>query len=188
MPMRTFLAIDVDEPIRSAMFQAARQLEDCGAIFRAVGVENLHVTLQFLGDVTDDVLGKVCDIAAEVAASVEPFDFDIRGLLAVPSHGQLRMVWAGIRDGSGRMKQLAESLADGLAGLPVRQEERDFRPHITLGRIKHSANPARFRQVVAELADTDFGLQHADELTAYTSQLTPTGPIYTPLTRAPLGK
>lgn len=187
MATRAFLALDLDEPLRNALIQAAQSLAGCGAKLRPVGLDNLHVTLQFLGDVADDLLAQALPLAAEAAAGVEPFDFHVTGLASMPPRGQLRMVWANVTDPTGRMQQLQERLASALGGLGLRQEERSFHPHITLVRIKFADNPARLRQAVEPFAQKDFGAQYAEQLTAYSSTLTPTGPVYAPLARAPLG-
>jgi 2'-5' RNA ligase len=188
MAVRSFFALDVDESVREGLTEAQRALADCGATFRPVTSANLHVTLQFLGDVADDRLGEVLKAAGGAAAEIEPFDFTVAGLLAVPPRGQLRMVWATAQDPTGRMKQLQQRLAEAMEGLGFRPEERSFNPHITLVRIKFADAPARFRQSVQQMAGRNFGLQHAQELVAYGSQLTPTGPVYTLLSRMTLGR
>ncbi|MGA2265664.1 MAG: RNA 2',3'-cyclic phosphodiesterase [Phycisphaerae bacterium] len=188
MPTRTFLALDVDESIRTGLAEAQHALTDCGAKCRLVAKPNLHVTVQFLGDVADEQLREVLDTAAAVAGEIAPFDFHIRGLLAVPPTGLLRMVWAMATDPTGRMGQLQEHLAEALGALGFRAEERSFKPHITLVRIKFAADPARFRQAVQQMAERDFGLQHAAELVVYSSDLRPGGPVYTPLAHCPLGR
>jgi 2'-5' RNA ligase len=188
MPTRTFLALDLDESIRNGLTEAQHALTDCGAKFRPVAEANLHVTLQFLGDVADNQLREVLDTAAAVAGEIAPFDFNVRGLLAVPPTGLLRMVWAMAVDPSGRMSQLQEHLAEAMGALGFRQEERSFKPHITLARIKFAADGARFRQAVQQMAQRDFGLQHAAELVVYSSDLRPGSPVYTPLAHCPLGR
>lgn len=188
MATRTFFALDLDEPLRDALIRTQEALADRGAKLRPVGPENLHVTLVFLGDVADELLGEVLTVAAGAAASVAPFEFHLAGLAAMPPRGGIRMVWANVTDPTGRMKQLQETLAAALGGLGLRQEERSFSPHITLVRVKFADDLARFRRSVGELAKEDFGAQQAEELTAYSSTLTPTGPVYTALARCPLGQ
>ena len=188
MAHRTFLALDLDEAIRDRIVAAQRQM-DCGAVkLKWVEPENLHVTLKFLGDVEDALLHEVLDLTAAAAAGVEAFEFDVRGVLAVPPQGRLRMLWVGVQDLAGRMAALYRGLDQAMAALPIHQEERGFRPHVTLARIKFAANPAPLRRSVGQFADEDFGVQHAEEVVAYTSELTQDGPVYTPMARAPLGR
>jgi 2'-5' RNA ligase len=195
MPQRTFLALDLEEATLDRMEIARRGLDAPGAGARWVARENLHLTLLFLGDVADEVLPQVCDLSAGAAGFVKPFEYEVRGLLAVPPAGALRMIWAGVEDPSGHLAELQAHLAAAMAGLGLREEERGFRPHITLARIKSMAPQGRggkaaqaLRQETKAYAETSFGTQFAEEVVVYGSQLTQEGPIYTPLARAPLGK
>ena len=98
------------------------------------------------------------------------------------------MIWAGVEDPSGRLAELQAHLAAAMTGLGLREEERGFQPHITLARVKSGKAANALRERAREYARTDFGVQYAEEVVVYGSQLTPTGPIYTPVSRAPLGK
>lgn len=186
MPLRTFLALDLDVPIVAGLVKAQQQLANPADKVKWVERENLHVTLKFLGDVPDDLLTDVCRQVAAAAARVQPFSFDVRGLTVSPTHGPIRMIWAGVRDNSGMIGVLHDELDKMLPGLGP-QEHRLYRPHITLARVKHVKIAALFRGAVATWADREFGFQHCDEVVAYTSSLGDEGPTYTPLYAAPIG-
>lgn len=195
MPQRTFLALDLEEATLDRLEIARRGLDSPGAGARWVARESLHLTLRFLGDVPDEILAQVCDLAAGGAGFVKPFEYEVRGLVAVPPAGPLRMIWAGVEDPTGRLAELQAHLAAAMTGLGLREEERGFRPHITLARVKSMAPQGRdgqaaqaLRQETKAYAETSFGSQFAEEVVVYGSQLTPKGPIYTPISRAPLGK
>jgi 2'-5' RNA ligase len=134
------------------------------------------------------MLHEVCNLAAGATAGIEPFEFDMKNVILVPPAGPLRMVWAGIDDPTGGLAELHEALDDALCGLGLRQEERSFRPHITLARIKAMKNPEQFRATAKRYADMEFGTQNVEEVVVYNSQLTPEAPIYTPIARARLGE
>ena len=189
MPVRTFLAIDLDEAILDRLAAAEADIRDDRAKMRWVERDNRHITLNFLGDVPDDLLNDVCKVAAGAAGEVEAFEFRVRGVACVPASGrQLRMLWAGVDDPAGRMTKLQARLADGLSGLGLRGEERAFKPHVTLARIRFVKDPGPLRSAAGKFADADFGARCAEELVAYASRLTPAGPVYTPVARARLGK
>ena len=187
MSFRTFLALDLDEEILDALGEAEDRIVDPLAKMSWTPRSNLHVTLHFLGDVMDDMITEVCEIMADVAAQVDPFDFEVQGLAAVPGGGPLRMIWAKIADPTGEMGALHELLGADLSNLGLRIEQRRFQPHVTLARIKYAHDPRAIRAAAALEAETDFGHQHVSEVVAYTSQLSPGGSIYTPICRAPLG-
>ena len=188
MGVRTFLALDLDEAIRQRIVEAQQRIGQTDAKVKWVEPENMHVTLKFLGDVEEDKVGGVCDVVAEVAGGLEPFGFDVQGVLPVPPRGrQLRMLWVGVQEPTGRLAALHEQLDKALASLGFEAEGRRFAPHITLGRIKSAKDPAALRQAAAPLVEEPFGTQQAGQVTIYSSRLTPTGPIYTVLRGATLG-
>lgn len=187
MPSRTFLALDIDGPVRAALAGAAGGLDAGDAKMRLVAEDNIHVTLKFLGDIADEDLAAVARCASQAATGVEPFDFDVRGIVCVPADRRVRMIWAGVTDPTGRMSELRGRLDEALTGLGDREDNRRFTPHVTLARVKFIRDSARLRAAAAVLGEKGFGTQHAGELVVYTSRLTPAGPVYTPAARAPLG-
>ena len=188
MPIRTFLALDLDDSILDGFEEVRSRVDDQQAKIRWVARENLHLTLHFLGDVADEQIPEVSQLCTESAAQVAPFDFEVRDIICVPPRGQLRMIWVGIVDPSGQMSDLHGRLTDGLRARDFRVETRPFKPHITLARIKYAPNPDSIREAASIYRERDFGTQHVSELVTYSSKLTPTGPVYTALTRATLGK
>ena len=188
MAMRTFIAIDIDEGLRHTLMQVGESLSLPGDKVRWVEPENLHVTLNFLGDVPDELINDVCGLVGEVARHIEPFEFRVSHISCQPQRGTPHMIWAAVEDPTGRMEKLNNELNLALGELGLRQEARKFRGHITLARINYVKDPQHLRAMAAEYGLDTFPLQHADEVVAYTSQLTPEGPIYTPLARLPLGR
>ena len=73
MAIRTFLALDLDEPIRRALADAAEDFPADGSKIRWVPPENLHVTVKFLGDVADGAVAEVCAAVREAAGGIAPF-------------------------------------------------------------------------------------------------------------------
>ena len=186
MATRTFLALDLDEPIRRRLADAAGQLSQPGDKIRWVAPQNLHVTLKFLGDVGDDNLAGVCQAVRDAAGTVEPFDFDVTGLCCIPPGGAVRMVWAQLADATGRLAVLFARADAALGEIGFARERRAFRPHVTVGRVKFAPNAAALRAAAKDLAPAAFGTQHAGRVAVYRSELTRDGPTYTPLTHAPL--
>jgi len=187
MPLRTFLAIELDSHIVESLVSAQGQLANPADKVKWVERQNLHVTLKFLGDVSDDAVHRVCGRMAEAAAKITAFEFAVRGLVVSPRQGPIRMVWGGVDDPSGLMNVLHEQIDQSLAGMGFKEEIREFRPHITIARVKHVHNAGLFRSLVKNFEEYEFGHQHCDEVVAYTSMLTGEGPVYTPICHAPLG-
>jgi 2'-5' RNA ligase len=154
---------------------------------RWTGRENLHVTLKFLGDVEDVGMPSVCAVAAELADSTEAFEFTLGRIVSVPAVGHMRMVWTEIGDPTGRMTALADRCNDAYAAMGYKNENRGFRPHLTLGRVKGGRNVPALRDAIAQLPAFDLDDQFADQVVVYASELGADGPLYTVLSRAPLG-
>ena len=186
MVTRTFLALDLDEAAIHRLANIQQRLLGAGAKVRWTPPANQHVTMKFLGDVADTDLPRVCEVAAEIAAATEAFEFTVDRIVSVPPAGHMRMVWAEIGEPTGRMADLADRLNDAYAAMGFKAEDRRFKGHLTLGRVKGGANVAALRAAIDETPAIDLDPQYADELVVYASELTSEGPIYTVLSRAPL--
>jgi 2'-5' RNA ligase len=187
MPIRTFLALDIVEDTRRRLVKAAGEMDAPGSKINWVAPANLHVTLNFLGQVPDERAHAVCEIAQAVAGQYEPFEFRVAGIKVVPPHGPLRMIWADVAEPTGQLIKLQADLSDAFAGLGLREEARAYKPHITLARVKFIKDPHHLRDIASQYAQQDFGAQHAEEVTIYTSHRGPEGSIYTPIAHAELG-
>ena len=187
MSIRTFLALPLDESIIEKLADARRSLSSAGARVRWVAGENLHLTIKFLGDVTDEQLPEVCRVAEESARQVEPFEFSVSSVTSVPQAGAMRMVWVGIDEPTGLLGKLHELLEQAYAEMGFEKENRSFRPHLTLGRVKGGRNVKQLRAAITEIEDTEFGIASINEIIVFSSKLTPDGPIYSPMAKAKLG-
>ena len=187
MAARTFLALDVSAAVRERLASIAGALGGPGATIRPVPAGNIHVTLNFLGDVADDVLPDVCGAVQRIAAAVDPFDFAVRGVRCMPPRGRVRIVWADAGDADGRLAKLQSELTGAMSALGFQAERREYHPHLTLARVKYVSSPGALREAVGRHADEDFAPQRADYVTTYTSRLTGQGAMYTAASRAPLG-
>jgi 2'-5' RNA ligase len=192
MSHRTFIALDLDEAVRrnlAAMRDTIRLASDRGDKIHWVSPENYHVTLKFLGDVSDAQLADVGRAVQAVAAETEPFDFSVQGVRAIPPKGRsLRMVWAEVTDSDGQLADVFASLERALPPLGFARENRPFAQHITLARVKSVRDTAALRAAAVSLEKNQAGTVHARHVTVYTSRLTKGGPIYTPAVKAPLGR
>ncbi|MFP4105078.1 MAG: RNA 2',3'-cyclic phosphodiesterase [Phycisphaerae bacterium] len=188
MPMRTFLAVDLDEPTRASLAELAGKVSPTLGKMKFVAPENLHVTMKFLGDVPDEVVRDVCEAAERAATRLSPFDVSVSGLSFVPPKGRrLRMIWANVRDESGGLRRLFDELELELGELGYPPEPREFAPHVTLARVKVARDAGAVRAALSDVEQRDFGLVSVGNLTVYRSELTRRGPVYTPMARPGFG-
>jgi 2'-5' RNA ligase len=183
---RTFVAVELGPDIRSRAQQVIRKLQPVAGDVKWVAAENMHWTLQFLGDVDDLETPAVCDVVAAAVADIEPFEIVVRGAGAFPSADRPRTLWLGAGRGANEMSTLQSAIELGLETLGFRGEARRFSPHVTLGRVGRGTPPRELAQELAALADFAAGTMLVDEVTVFASLLTRDGPEYRTLAHASL--
>jgi 2'-5' RNA ligase len=131
--VRTFVAVFPPRRVRETLFRAACDLP-ASKDFRLIHPEKLHLTLKFLGDVSEDELGRVPQALGPLREGREPFEVSTSGFGAFPSQKRARILWAGIGEGTEPLRALAQSVADLLEPAGFGREGRPYVPHLTLGR------------------------------------------------------
>lgn len=150
--------------------------------------DQFHVTLAFLGDIPDVDLNGLCRSIADRVTPLEPFALNIQGLGAFPAPERPRVAWVGLT--GPELDALAHLRAEVVAAVTAAgypPEDDRFTPHVTLGRIKTSRDhQPDMTALVAHYRNWSAGSIPVAEVVTYASTLTPEGPAYMPLARAPL--
>lgn len=190
--IRAFIAIDIPEDVRAAIAEAQARLKrasrNCGMKVSWAKIENVHLTLQFLGYVEEPVVPKISEALAVVAKQHEPFDVPVRGAGAFPDARRPRVLWVGCDDvaitGARHavpLRDLAHAVQEAMQQFGFEPEHREFSAHLTLGRIKTPKPDDALTRALDSIKDTDFGTMHVDTIHLFQSQLHPEGSIYTKL-------
>jgi 2'-5' RNA ligase len=176
---RLFIALSPPEPVRVAVAALGTPLRGV----RWTPVEQLHVTLRFLGDIAPQVRDSLKERLATIR--VEPFILPVEGIGAFPQKGPPRVLWVGVGSGHPRLHQLRQRIDDTLLALGLDVELRAFHPHVTLGRSTENAAAAVNAWVRAhrEFAGPVFLV---DAFDLYASELYPTGVEHHRVMRFPL--
>jgi 2'-5' RNA ligase len=183
---RTFIAVAASPEIRNSARKLAEILRPAAGDVKWVAPENLHWTLQFLGEIDILEANTICTAVTAAVAEVEAFELECRGAGAFPGADRPRTLWLGAGKGSQAMVALHAAIQKKLDRLGYRGEHRRFVPHVTLGRAGRKGPPRPLIRELAGLAEFDGGAMLVDEVVVYASQLGPDGPSYDPLARAPL--
>lgn len=133
--MRLFFSLPLPGDVRERLrvpLDRARGL--CGRTLSFANPAQLHFTLAFLGDQDEAALERAR--AAAAAVNHSGFDFDIAGAGAFPSLSRPRVVWLGLRKGASEMTDLARALREQLVRNQVSFDDKPFRPHLTVARLK----------------------------------------------------
>jgi RNA 2',3'-cyclic 3'-phosphodiesterase len=133
--VRIFVGVFPPPEVSEALFRVARDLPASTA-FRLIGPEKLHVTLKFLGNVAEADLSRVQEALEQLRGRHEPFEVETSGFGAFPSERRARILWAGVGEGSGLLRAVAQSLDDLLEPAGFGRERRPYVPHLTLGRAR----------------------------------------------------
>ena len=175
--IRTFFAVDPSAEVHRRLVEMKTLLADCGAAVRWVRDDGLHVTVKFLGPVTPDTLDRLRQALRQCGPAFRPFSLRIRGLGVFPNPRQPRIVWAGID--SEEFTCLARLVEEAAARFGFEPERRAFRPHITLGRVRGTRGWPRLHGLLEAHGEHDFGVCEVADLVAYSSDLRPSGAVYT---------
>ena len=183
--MRLFIAVPIPQQIAD---RAAACLTGDLPALRPVRPELMHITLAFLGWVTDDRLAAATDAVRVAAAGHAPFNllFDHAGRF--PSTGRPRAVWLGPTAGVDELTRLSADIGRALAERSFALEERPFSPHLTLARVRAAASGAESRAVAAAvdgLAVPKLEVR-VDRIGVVESRLSSGGPRYTTRAEAAL--
>ncbi len=186
--LRTFVAVEIDSPIRARAAELIESLRGSAADVKWVETHNLHLTLKFLGDVHERDLVDVCRAVQKGAAEVNPFDLEVRGAGAFPHAARPRTVWIGAGAGAEQMIGLHDAVEAALADLGYRKEHRQFQTHLTIGRVRGSGpGIAELGKLIQQHAEFLVGRMTVGKVTVFSSELTSSGPVYETIATARLG-
>jgi 2'-5' RNA ligase len=184
--LRTFVAVDLGREIRQRIVALQEELARTGTEVKWVEPENLHVTLLFLGEVEDREIPQVCRIVADGAQQQPAFLMSIESVGCFPNVRRPRVVWVGVGEGAQPLIALHDALEIPLQELGYRREERRYTPHVTLGRVKSDRSTAALASALERKAVWKGGEITVGEILVMSSKLSPQGPRYNVLSRAPL--
>lgn len=185
---RTFIAIDLSAAARDEIERIEKELQKTDAPVGWVKPERIHLTLKFLGDVGDEQIEDIKAALEKVASGASAFRLKPLGCGAFPTIKQMRVVWVGVHGEEEALLCLQKEVEKAMALLGFKPEDRPFRAHLTLGRVKGRQNLRALQEAL--LAHQTFEAEAFDvtELVLYKSELRREGALYTPLFRAAFGR
>ena len=183
---RTFLSIQIPESTKKTLLSYQEQWSDLPA--KWTGAENLHLTLIFLGNTSDQELLEVITAIQRAVSKHQAFSLNLSSIVFGPLAAKPKMVWALI-DESKELQSLHKDLerefleTEKIAFTP---ENRAFSPHLTLARL-HQTEIAQMQQEEIPEVNEQISLAiPVESIEIVESELKRTGPVYTTLQSIPL--
>lgn len=190
--IRTFIAVDFPLEIKEKITEitAYFQTKLPPAQIKWVEPDHMHLTLKFMGETPLDKLVQIKQSMHQVVTKFPSFSIEIETLGMYPNVKRPRVIWLGIND-KNNLILLHNQLDQALKGKGIKSDRRSLSPHLTIGRVRRSADPESIRQIgkiLSQFKISSLGRIKIDEIVYYQSVLTPQGPIYTILQSTPLNQ
>ncbi len=178
---RLFFGVEVPDSQKPGLMDVVHEGKKRLRSVKWVSPDCLHVTLKFLGNTPDALVADVVRAAELAAEGMKPMTLSLKAVGAFPSPSKPHILWAGVGGDVPELQKLAVALETYLEMLGFTPEERPFTAHVTLGRSAQRGDSAEFPVFSGRFENKELGAFVARRFVLYESQLTPRGPIYTPL-------
>lgn len=188
--IRSFIAIELPPEVKRSLtrFQNSLKAADEKNV-KWVEPENMHLTLQFLGNIGADTVDGIIAAIEQASAGTSHFQIEIGGFGAFPNMRRVQTIWVGIEGETGKLARLQKDIGASLTPLGFKPEARPFTPHLTLGRVRDFIRPEDRTRLGQMLEKTSFNARYKVDVASVNlmkSQLTRHGPIYTRLAEVKL--
>lgn len=186
--VRTFIAVLIEEELKRRLANIQDEVKIQTGAIRWVAPDNLHVTIKFLGNVPAERLTNVFEAVEHAARKVESFRLSLGRVGGFPNLSRPRVVWVGVEAGEEELGRLAEAVEACLASVGFQREEKPFRAHITIGRLREGQRAPDLSELRAQNKPAVSADQQVHAVAVMGSDLTPAGPVYSVLKSVRLGR
>ena len=175
--VRAFISVDFSEKkIHEKIKEIQDQLLLTNAHLRMVNPAILHITLEFLGEITEEQLSVIKDIMNSLDFS--KISLNVENPNVLPNENYVRVVYCEIKGDEEKLIKMQKDLRGKLKINGFRVDDRKFRPHLTIARVKSAKNKSELVRVIKELKETTCGTQEIVSVKLKESVLKPEGPQY----------
>lgn len=182
--IRAFIALQSSPEIKTKLTEVQSELISANADVKWDATEKFHITLKFLGNCKPEVLAQLTTDLRSSLQDIHSFEIVYRTIGSFPTIAHPKVVWVGA-DKNQSLDQLQTKVEEVCTKLGFAKEDRQFHPHITLGRVKGNRNIHRLTEKLKSITLEPLQAQ-CSEVMLMRSELKPTGSIYTLLNSIPL--
>ena len=173
--MRLFIAVKIDEKLKDKILEAQKGFAGLGEI-TFVEKGNLHLTLKFLGEVSDNTVNEISKRVKTVANKFTKFKISISGLSFFSSADLVKAIFIAVGEGKDKINEIEKELNQELKSF--REEDFNSHPHITIGRVGHVKDKAKLIKKMDGLKNIFIGEMEIEEIILMESKLGAFGPVY----------
>jgi len=141
--IRAFVALPLEPVLAAEIRKVQQRLNSPGGAVRWINPEQLHLTLQFLGNVDTDRLDDLTAALRRACARTAPFRLTLEGAGCFPNTKSPRVVWIGIQGDLESLRKVQGQIAQETKHFGDHDDLRAFQPHLTIGRVKASGSEGR---------------------------------------------
>ena len=189
--LRAFIAVELPAELQQKVHRATANFRrGIDPLIRWTAAEHMHLTLKFLGDVSQPNVEFLIQMLRTQAELISPFVIQLGGLGSFPGPKRPRVIYIGIQ-APAALGTLQRGIESASRRLGYEAEERPFSPHLTLGRVKQNISASDQQNIRRAIDGTQvdvLGSARIDSVHLYKSELRPSGSVYTRLYSAPLRK
>jgi len=184
--IRSFIAINIPQEIKTKIAEIQRKLKETRADVKWVNPEGIHLTLKFLADIEKSQVKEILSAIKTASEGVKSFSLEIASVGAFPKVEYPRVLWIGINDETNTLKPLWQRTEENLSKLGFDKEERDFNPHLTLGRVKSLKGKEKLISLMLQSKDLSIGRFDVKRISLMQSVLKPDGAEYSEIGKVEL--
>jgi 2'-5' RNA ligase len=186
LKMRTFIAIEIPENVKERMTEVQATLRKADIDASWPRPEGIHLTLKFLGEVPESQIDEIRNALARAVRGINTFRLEGRGTGAFPNARSARVVWMGLSGEMEKLKQLQAAVEENLVRIGLEREDRPFKPHLTLARIKYIRSREAWQKILDQVKDIQLPGFEVSAVSLMKSELKRTGAEYTEVAKVEL--
>jgi 2'-5' RNA ligase len=187
--IRSFLAFNIELEVIKAVAEIQIKLKDglkeTDSVIKWVPPSNMHLTIKFLGRITEPMIMVIKDHIEPLTRRTSPFSINLTGVDAFYQNGEPSVIFVKVEDTDGVLLPFYKEISQIMENTGFKQEEKPFNAHVTIGRVKKSSQGI-IKNTLKEYEQVEFGNSTIKDFICYRSDITQKGADYQMVWRLPL--
>ncbi len=176
--IRAFIAFPISSELRKKLLDVQKEISKGLHHLRPAKPDGIHITLHFLGEITESQVYQIGRLMENVCEEFDPFNLECKGIGGFPDMKFPRVIWAGFDGDPGPITMLQKTLGKELEKMGFPVESRPFNPHLTIFRTKVQKQLGTIRKRAETISKESLGEVKCDTLVLFKSELSPKGAKY----------